>query len=390
VLIRSLYNGHAALLATALTASASVLIEYATNARGYSLVVMFFLINANLAVYLCQKNNIAAWILMAICSSLGFYTIPIMLYPFMGTLVWIAISLSVGDFKYPVKQGLQNLIISCLLTGLLTGILYLPVLIGSGLDAIINNRFVQSQTYAQFATVFPERLTAVWAQWFSDLSLPLTALISVFASIGILFHRRISVHRIPFGLCIGLTFIICLSIQKVLPPPRGWLFLLPILFGLAAAGFSTLFFLFSHKTTTYFSIALTIILVTITTIGSQKTLTHDYPYGPGTLKDAEQITYFMKPQLQLGDRLITIATAAPLEYYFQKHHVSIDYLRKNIAHSTRLIVLVLENKYTLEEVLHTAKIPTQEFTPPKLWQAYPSAKLYEMHRQTTALKAKNN
>ena len=70
-----------ALIAAALAASAPVLIDYSTDARGYTLLCCFVLI-CTIAVAR------GAWRTFAISAALGFYTLPVMLYPFLMLVVW--------------------------------------------------------------------------------------------------------------------------------------------------------------------------------------------------------------------------------------------------------------------------------------------------------------
>ena len=94
---RSLYGNRSALLAAALVASSSMLIEDSTNARGYEIVCLLFMIMIPAGGYALRFRNWAAWLLLAVVSALGFYTIPIMLYPFGGLVVWLLLSIAVGD-----------------------------------------------------------------------------------------------------------------------------------------------------------------------------------------------------------------------------------------------------------------------------------------------------
>ncbi|MDP6039030.1 MAG: carbamoyltransferase C-terminal domain-containing protein, partial [Candidatus Latescibacteria bacterium] len=61
------------------------------------------------------------------------------------------------------------------------------------------------------------------------------------------------------------------------------------------------------------------------------------------------------------DRVLTVATAAPLEYYFKRNKVPIQYLRTPIAKANRIILIVMETKYSLDEVMGIARIPTDQF-----------------------------
>ena len=93
LLIRRLYNRDAALLASGCAASSSALIEFSTNARGYSLVTLTFLALLVVATFLKRRPFRGAWVLFAVLAALGFYTMPIMAYPFAIVVAWLVLSL---------------------------------------------------------------------------------------------------------------------------------------------------------------------------------------------------------------------------------------------------------------------------------------------------------
>ena len=59
---RALYGKHAALIAAALVAASSVLIEYSTNARGYTLIALCFALLLALGTRLLTSSNQAEWL----------------------------------------------------------------------------------------------------------------------------------------------------------------------------------------------------------------------------------------------------------------------------------------------------------------------------------------
>ena len=387
LLVRALYGKHTALITVGLIAVSSALIEYATNARGYAFIILLFLLTLSIANYLRKKNNTVAWLFLSILFAIGFHTVPVMLYPCGTVLLWMVLSAWQNDFSLSLKQTCLQLFKCGIVTVLLTSLLYLPVILASGMDAIIHNRFVQPMPISTFMAHLPTRLSDVWLQWSRDYSPILTTILMIFCGVALLFHRQMAQHKIGLALPACLSLAILLPTQGVLPPERVWLYLLPIFLMLVSVGIMVLIGqTLPYQMHSKAAMIITLCLSTWSIFGANTALNNYYPFGPGTLKDAEEITQYLKPQLQSGDRLVTIATAAPLEYYFQKHQVPIDYLRESFTQSTRLIVLVLEKKYTLDQVLKTAKIPAHEFSSPKLWQSYPSARLYEMNRFSTVSK----
>ena len=159
---RSLYDSEQrSLLAAALVASSSMLIEYSTNARGYEIVCLLFMIMIPVGAYALRCRNWAAWLLLAVVSALGFYTIPIMLYPFGGLVVWLSLSIAGGDSQRrcasrrsaqgnvhsAARSALVGLSVAIVLTMLLAGELYSPVLAVSGPKALFANKWVSASPF---------------------------------------------------------------------------------------------------------------------------------------------------------------------------------------------------------------------------------------------------
>jgi len=137
LLIRKFYNKYAALLTIAIIASSSYLIEYSTNARGYSLLCLIFLLIITLAIYLKQSTNQAAWLTFALLCALGFYTVPIMLLPFGIVIMWLFLSSIIKDINITRSLMFKNLLVYSIIIVLLTLILYLPVILTSGVESIV-------------------------------------------------------------------------------------------------------------------------------------------------------------------------------------------------------------------------------------------------------------
>ncbi len=137
IVVRSFYNKHSALFATSIIAASSYHIQYAsTLARGYSMICLFFFLILALGAYLIRNNNLAGWHLFAILSAFGFYTIPIMLWPYGIVITWIMLSIIFKDTHIKRSYLLKNLFISIAVTVLLTFILYSPVIVwGTGIKS---------------------------------------------------------------------------------------------------------------------------------------------------------------------------------------------------------------------------------------------------------------
>ncbi len=204
-----------ALIAAALTASWPALIDYSNDARGYTLLCCFTLIAAASMCSVTRSGNSAAVLLFAIACALGFYTVPVMLYPFVMLVAWGLTSLH-----------RRRVAIAAIGAILLTAILYAPVIVVSGLRALLTNPYVQPMPFGEFVRALPAYAIAVWRSMTAGVPLIIQAMIGL-----ALLRKRVAQAILPAILAVAIV----LAVQCVLPFPRVWLPLLPLVFACVAA-----------------------------------------------------------------------------------------------------------------------------------------------------------
>lgn len=387
---RIYYNKYAALLAAGLAASSSHLISYSTNARGYTLVSLVFLLTLALAPYLIKSENTAAWLLFAVLSALGFYTIPIMLYPFGVVLTWLLLSIIFHDNGPRRGRLLVNLLISLAVTTVLTFGLYLPVFVVSGFGAVTSNRFVAPLAWSQFVTQFPASLYLTWGMWNWWLGWVKPVLvIGFFASL--FFHRRLAAYHVPVWGAAVVWLAPILLIQRVAPFERVWMFLLPLYLTLASSGLIHLLKTVGLKATNYksavFAVAVVglsgVLCLNVVRAMSGHYLSAHYLSETDTFRDAQAITIFLKDHLQPGDKVLSAAPSTTiLKYYFMVYRVPVEKLVVDPDAHQRIIVVVDEFKgQTLRSVLKLLserEVSDTELSRAKVIKHYESATLYEI------------
>ena len=162
---RRLHNKHTALLAAGLVACSSTLIEYSTNARGYTLLTLLFLLAFLLALTLIRSRDLIMWSLFVVFSTLGFFTIPTMLYGYSVIFAWLAASMWICLRGKERLAQLRRLVIASALTGTFTAVLYFPAYAAWGLDAIVGNRWVAPRPWDLFASRIFTMLSSIWSIW---------------------------------------------------------------------------------------------------------------------------------------------------------------------------------------------------------------------------------
>src|SRR5262249_10948983 len=92
LLVCRLADRSAAILAAALVAGSSTLISYPANGRGYTMLVLLATALATGASRLVDGGRLRDWAAFTLLIPLGFFTIPVMLYPCGGIVLWMLLA----------------------------------------------------------------------------------------------------------------------------------------------------------------------------------------------------------------------------------------------------------------------------------------------------------
>ena len=150
--IKKQINNHISIAIVGIMSVLFMNIYYGYMSRGYSLVLLFFIISFHFTLKIIQDSNITRnWIWFTVFSILGFFTIPSYLYPY--TILNFLILL----FNFKKSILLKQLKYS-FFTALSTTILYLPAILVSGLNSITGNQFVAQKTREIVLSKLPEFL----------------------------------------------------------------------------------------------------------------------------------------------------------------------------------------------------------------------------------------
>lgn len=381
---RAFYGKYTALLVAAMISASSSLIEYSTNARGYTLVTLIFIALLVVGASLAQEDKLIRWVAWTVLSAVGFYTIPIMLYPFGVVMGWLCLSILCKDPSFRRGPRIRRLVIALGIVIFLTLALYAPVFLSSGLSPVVANRFVAPKPWDEFAARLPGSLLSVWRQWNRDLPWGIRVVLVAGFCVGSLFHRRLSSYRVPIVVAAAVWLVPVLLLQRVVPFERVWLFLLPLYFMVASAGLVYGLNILESKIlrlsflVAIVSVALSLWL-SLGVIASQSVY---YSDETGTLRDAEAITWYLQGHLKSGDRILApVPSDAPLVYYFDHHGISREYLTADLVAVQRIIAVVnLSDHQTLRALLDRTKIEQAEFGAPRMIRRYESAVLYQMDK----------
>ena len=232
------YNRHVGLAAAALVAVSPEEINHATSARGYSLLALFTLLLLFLAILVTRKKHPWAWVAIAIISALGFWTIPLMFFPFGMVFLWLLLSALWGQI--PANEDrwsfLRNWLFSGFGAAILTILLYIPVLVVSGWQRLLANSFVSPVAAEEYMGILRKRLLETWTFWIEGIPPFLLVILILGFILALLFHKRISNVRVPIQIPAVLWIGGLVIFRRPDAFSRFWAFLLAPVIIFAAAG----------------------------------------------------------------------------------------------------------------------------------------------------------
>ena len=314
-------SGSAALLAAALVATNADLIMYSTNSRGYSLQAVLFFAQFQIASALgLTPQRIGLWIPFIALSVASLYTSPSMIYgvAVCATVVLVASGIS-GKLSFAQAWRLGG---ALSIAGMITVLLYTPIILGSGYRSLLANRYVSPTPWVGLPGRIAESFGETWHTWNSGWPQALAWALAAGFLIGV--SRKSAGYRpllASAGVCVVLLFA-----QRVSPPPRVWLFFLPLYLVIAAEGiFGMLRRWAGIRADALLQLAAVIILIG----GSLSVIRSGVvPAMPetGVNPDAAAIAEYLRGELRAGDLLIgTLPVDSPVMYYGFRLGLTDDY-----------------------------------------------------------------
>jgi len=357
---RRFFSRHQALAASMLITVMAGFINYSVNGRGYTMLTLFALLLANFGALLVERQSKSALIAYALTGALGFYTIPVFLYPMAGISLWVAVTyLADRDSWRNRLRRLGVFLAICTLSGLLTFLLYAPVIfLGTGLESIIGNEIVEALTWSNFVDGFGTRATITWGNWMKGLDPIVETLLIGGFLLSVFFYRKASRQRLPLQIFLILAIAILLLLQRVTPFGRVFLYLEAFYLMFAAAGLIWLAELALCKVTgppwvdVILSTAILLVGVGVLTATLQETL-HESAVSNRDLQAEEYAAEYILEHITPED---TIVSTAPVDiqtaYYLKINGLPYErfYQRDHPVEIKNALVLLHENtKYNTPE-----------------------------------------
>jgi 4-amino-4-deoxy-L-arabinose transferase-like glycosyltransferase len=329
----------AGIIAASIVASSSALIEFSTNARGYTLICLFTstsLFAAQLALHGVRRDVRPGidWVLLVIATSLGAWANPTMIYPAILIWGWLLIT---GMTTAPVDRR-RSLAIRfstyAIMTGVLTTAFYSPVFLATGLNSVIRNRFVSPLEWPEFLRRLPGGFHETWSVLARDWAAPIPAIILMGIAVAVLGKQNLNSKQSHRPLLAVLIPCICLpafvAIQRVIPFARVWLFLLPLSAVIGSIGLCRLIRLLKHTQRTVMLSLLTVMFLVWPVV--QQSLNNSIAKSPLTgafPESREVLQYIQNLANEDSNRDLIVVTGfpvgAPLAYTAVLNDVSLDH-----------------------------------------------------------------
>ena len=344
------YGKETALLSSILVAIFPILVTYSVLARGYILMGLIAIMLFTLADYARVKKNRFVWLLIAVFSALGFFTLPIMLFPFGALYIWLFISCIFNDFSsYETKLVfLRYWVCSGISAAILTILLYLPILLNS-FDRFFGNGFIAPMEWAIFPVTTWVRVRNTWLDWTITIPIGITLLGVLGFCISLVFHNKLSKQKIPVQLAFLAWIVVMLLLRRPNMSPRFWLFLPAFLLTWVAAGIiEPLLRIPLNKWNNWEPAKIVVGVVFLSVVLHSL---WSFPVLPDRLKEKdgiEEITLYLKDNLQQGDLVTASVRWLPsLRYYFNYHGIPRGTIRQAGEFQRAFIVVDSENDDTL-------------------------------------------
>ncbi len=238
VTARRFFSGPQALAAAGLIAVTPLFVDYSVNGRGYTMLVLFALLLTNFAGILVVRPSNPALVAFTLTAALGFYTIPIFLYPMAGISLWVVVAYLFEKEPRPLKlRKLWIFFGACAVSLLLTIIFYSPVIIfGSGLSSIIGNEIVRSLSWSTFLENLDPRIIKAWNKWMIGIGPTVEYLFLGGFLVSVFLYRKVSNQKLPLQVFLIVAVAVLVLLQRVSPLPRIWIYLEAFYLMFAAAG----------------------------------------------------------------------------------------------------------------------------------------------------------
>ncbi len=362
-LTRQLYNRQVAALAGMITAGMPALVSFSTNARGYTLIMLFTVLVFMAAGYIRRHKRLLGWGLFVIFSVLGLYTIPIFVFSYAGVLTWFFLTIWIKqeDEAYQSPwEILHWLFFSGVAAFMLTLILYSPVIIRYSGFSILSQDVSVAFTWPDFMDQLFSRAQDNWSQWLIDLPQMAGYLVLVGAGLAMVlpFLRKGPLAQVkaagllPYAV-IASTAALAIAMRPNLYP-RFMSYSIPLLIIWASAGWSALLtgLLKIFRLRESFTWAVLGLVLAVVIAGSGWRIVASPMAGFNRPGGTELLANYLEGELRETDLVVVSPPYdAILWYYSRLHGIDMRHYKRELPFFRAFVVVDPTYNETIESVL---------------------------------------
>ena len=400
---RFLYGPLAGILTAGCVAAFPTFIEFSVNARGYAFQWVFILTMMWLAVVLYKNPSFrTGWLAFVVAGVAGFYSIPTMIIPVAGIVLWMLVSMLAHAGIAPVGGLLKRVATAGLAMGLVSACLYIPPLVVSGPAALMSNPFV-SPRKSPFFDGLPLLAHSTWMRWTEGVPAAAIWLLAGGIILALLFHREVSVYPVSMTIVLWVWSFFFAWARNILGYPRVWSYLLLAAVMTASAGLSVVArWLARHSGVEQVAIAAVLSAGLAFFVGfgviKQRILLRNNETG--ALLDADEIVSLILTELRPGDSLVATLPAEPIvNYELRRRNPKLLASLSNPHGAVRVVAVVPKPKVnselygtdkllallaaedTSDPALAQSQINLADYAPPRILAKFLTTTVYSFERR---------
>ena len=342
--------GQSGIFASIAIAVSPYFVLYSTNARGYTLLVLFALVLALIGIQIKKKPSIVRTLLFSLIAALGMLTMPSMLFPLAGIYLWVLLLLLInGHTKKDIFYTFA--VLSVLITSTLTALFYTPViLVSNGIESIVANRFVKAQPWQDFVSHAYPHFKQTYNDFTRDIPVLLVLMTMLLVAFGI--KNAIKQRNWPIVLVlpsIVLTSALIFVIKQKIPFERTWIYIIPFFILVADSGFTYLIAKVSDRIKLFLKIVTLGISIFIALSVMSKNAISTYQ-DTGVFDEAEIVVKYLKPIISDTDSLYIKAPANWPVYFYMWYHNVPQIKQGKHPESQNEYFIIMKSKYSFAKM----------------------------------------
>lgn len=351
--VKKIYDENTALISCALLAASSILIEFSTNARGYTLMILFSILALSSVHKLISSQLKRGYLWFIISSSLGFYAIPTFFYLFGICIASLSIYI-IPEFRKGSKINIKPLLISLFLIGLLTLLLYLPIFLNAKKGLFVSPFLLFTRnsifTLSTKAAIIITDAARQWVKYIPSVAVILCNFILLISFINKELRKK---HLFLIMPMVTGCLAVSLLMRKVPDTSRHLLFLLPIYYALVGASLAWLINILVSRIKPMPKINMPAVFALFLALLLSLRVIDAYSKQPREVEGARDVVIKLRPELKSSDRVFSACPVdAPLAYYFYISGIAYSQICCDWKPPAKRIFVVINHEQDLKGVFN--------------------------------------